>query len=83
MVKGTSRQIILVDSPDRELFDQAIFILKDGGKEVSDEALLREAKRLVGTNRGDKRPSDLLRGACWTLVGALFTAALWLFSAMF
>ena len=29
MVKGVSRQVILVQSPGEELFDQAIFILKD------------------------------------------------------
>ena len=29
MVKGISRQVILVPSPDKALFDQAIFILKD------------------------------------------------------
>ena len=29
MVKGVSRQVIVVHSPDKELFDQAIFILKD------------------------------------------------------
>ena len=29
MVKGISKQVIVVNSPDRELFDQAIFILKD------------------------------------------------------
>ena len=29
MVKGISRQVILVPSPDKALFDQAIFILND------------------------------------------------------
>ena len=30
MVKGISRQVIVVHSPDPKLFEQAIFILKDG-----------------------------------------------------
>ena len=29
MVKGISRQVIVVHSPDPKLFEQAIFILKD------------------------------------------------------
>ena len=29
MTKGTSRRVIVVDSPDTGLFEQAIFILKD------------------------------------------------------
>ena len=29
MVKGISRQVIVVQSPDPKLFDQAIFILRD------------------------------------------------------
>ena len=30
MVKGISRQVILVQPPEPKLFEQAIFILKDG-----------------------------------------------------
>ena len=43
MVKGISRQVIVVHSPDPKLFEQAIFILKDravDGEGISDEALL-------------------------------------------
>ena len=52
MVKGISRQVILVPSPDPKLFDQAIFILKeDMGEGVTDEALLKEAQK-TGTDLG-------------------------------
>lgn len=48
MVKGISKQVIMVRSPDGELFDQAIFILKDRQTaDVSDEQLLRQANRAV------------------------------------
>ena len=45
MVKGVSRQVIVVPSPDPELFEQAIFILRDDAvaKGVSDEMLLKQA----------------------------------------
>ena len=49
MVKGTSRQVIVVQSPDPKLFEQAIFILKDEavGQGISDEALLKEAQQVI------------------------------------
>lgn len=42
MVKGISRKIILVESPDKKLFEQAIFIVKDeitSEEDVLDRAL--------------------------------------------
>ena len=41
MVKGISRQVIMVDAPEPKLFEQAIFILKDDLEGASDEALLK------------------------------------------
>lgn len=32
MIKGVGKQIILLNNTDNELFEQAIFILKSGGK---------------------------------------------------
>ena len=44
MVKGVSRQVIVVRQPDTKLFEQAIFLLRDGADGgISDEALLRQA----------------------------------------
>ena len=39
MVKGTSRRVIVVDSPDTELFEQAIFIV--GQKRLRNAELFR------------------------------------------
>ena len=49
MVKGISRQVIMVHSPDPKLFEQAIFILKEDAAQngVTDEALLKEAVSTV------------------------------------
>ena len=49
MVKGISRQVILVQSPDPQLFEQAIFILTEEAvvQGVTDEQLLKEAKKLM------------------------------------
>jgi hypothetical protein len=80
VVKGISRQVIVVQSPDKELFDQAIFILKDGKSEVSDDMLLKEAKALI-QNREEERGS--LRPLLWASCGAAVTGAVWLLTAMF
>ena len=81
MVKGVSRQVIVVHSPDKELFEQAIFILKDGQKGVSDEALLREAKALLH-KKGEGRTA-FQNGPAWALGGAALTGVIWLISMLF
>ena len=48
MVKGTSRRIIVVKSPDPEVFDEAIFVVKEEflrSPGVSQDQLLSDARR--------------------------------------
>ena len=50
MVKGISRQVIVVHAPEPAMFEQAIFILKDSAVKqngVTDDALMKEAKKLL------------------------------------
>ena len=82
MVKGISRQVIVVQAPEPKLFEQAIFILKDDaiGEGITDEMLLREAKRAVregGISRAH------LSGAWWAFVGAGITGIVWLLTSLF
>lgn len=84
MVKGISRQVIVVQSPDKDLFDQAIFILRDdavGSKGVTDARLLQEAKRLVGS--ASEKKKLWLPPLLWAFAGAAVTGAFWLISALF
>ncbi|MBP3661114.1 MAG: translation initiation factor 2 [Oscillospiraceae bacterium] len=84
MVKGTSRQVIVVSGTEEKLFDQAIFILRDGAVEgggVSDEALLKEARGCLEPPPGRKR-SWLHTGPVWGAAGAGVTGVLWLLSAV-
>ncbi len=83
MVKGVSRQVIVVQSPGEELFDQAIFILKDEavGKGVTDEMLLRQAQQAIRGKEGRKRKLWLY-GPVWACGGALVTGLVWLVTAM-
>lgn len=83
MVKGISRQVIVVHAPDPELFEQAIFILRADavGKEgVTDAALLKEAKRLIGNH--ERHPARRVSGPVWALGGAAATALVWLISCL-
>ena len=76
MVKGISRQVIMVHSPDKHLFEQAIFILKDDVQDVTDDMLLKEAKRIINMPVRKKR----LYGPVWACGGAVLTGIVWLFS---
>ena len=77
MVKGISRQVIVVHSPDRKLFEQAIFILKEDAPGVTDEALLKEATSLI-RNGGEPAPKLSRYGPVWACGGALVTGLAWL-----
>ena len=84
MVKGISRQVIVVHSPDPKLFDQAIFILKDEAVEqgITDEALLKEAQQVIRGQGSGRKRKLYLYGPVWACGGALITGFLWLLTAM-
>ena len=79
MVKGVSRQVVVVHSPDQKLFEQAIFILRDDalGDGITDEALMREAKSILHSGSGRR---EFPSGPLWAAGGAFVTAALWALS---
>ena len=85
MVKGISRQVIVVQSPGPELFDQAIFILKDTavGDGITEEALLKEAQQVIRGGRPDKKRHFYLYGAVWATGGAVLTGLAWLVTVLF
>lgn len=83
MVKGISRQVILVQNPDPQLFEQAIFILKEEAvlQGITDEQLLKEAKKLMRTPGKLPAHGILSKGPVWALMGAAATGAVWLLTA--
>lgn len=85
MVKGISRQVIVVHSPDKKLFEQAIFILNENavGKEaVTDEMLLKEAQQAIrGYGVGRKRKLYMY-GPVWACGGAVMTGLVWLLTVL-
>ena len=76
MVKGITRQVILVQGPDPKLFEQAIFILKEDavGEGITDEALLKEAKKAINQREAPK----IMSGPLWACMGASITGLVWL-----
>ena len=81
MVKGINKQVIVVQSPEEKMFEQAIFILKEGvSQEITDETLLKEANRLMRSGRSGKKPQSLLRSVLWSLGGAAVTGTIWILS---
>ena len=78
MVKGVSRQVIVVQSPDQKLFEQAIFILRENAEGVTDEQLLREAKKAAA----ESKRNGLSWGPLWAGIGAMGTALVWLLTAV-
>ena len=78
MVKGISKQVIVVNAPEPKLFEQAIFILKEDAPGVTDEVLMKEAKKLIGAGAGNGKEKFL--GPLWALGGGTAVGLLWLMS---
>ena len=86
MVKGVSRQVIVVHAPEPKLFEQAIFILKDDavGEGITDEVLMKEAQQAIrGSERQGKKRHFYLYGAVWAAGGAMVTGLVWLMTVLF
>lgn len=85
MVKGISRRVIVVDSPDPRIFEQAIFIVRNdvlGGDGVTSRQLVDEARR-VAKNYARVHTSKPISRLPWTpllwsCVGAFSIGCVWL-----
>ena len=84
MVKGISRRVIVVKSPDPRLFEEAIFIVKEeafqrGG--VSADQVVREANKVAqGYARRNATPARALRRFApplYAALGALLATGAW------
>lgn len=85
MVKGISRQVIVVHAPEPKLFEQAIFILKDdalGQDGVTDDLLLQEAKKLIRASGDGRKRKLFLYGPVWACMGAMVTGIAWILSVL-
>ena len=78
MVRGITKQVIVVKSPDPKLFEQAIFLIKDDALEqggITEEALLKEARQAC--QRGiSTLPTK--HKILWGILGASLTGFVWI-----
>ena len=80
MVKGISRQVIVVQAPEPKLFEQAIFILRKDARGISEDALLKEANQAIHQGKSEKKRHFYLYGAVWAGGGAALMGMVWLMS---
>ena len=87
MVKGVSKRVIVVKSPDERVFEQAIFIVREdfaGQAGVNEKEVLRQARQAAGDYfRGGgttlrPRLLERLRVPLYAAAGAAATALAWL-----
>ena len=87
MVKGISRRVVVVESPDQRFFEQAIFIVRNdaAGEGVTAQELVDEAKRVARNYAGGGRFSRTWRDlnpAVYTLTGAAAIGLVWMLAAL-
>lgn len=88
MVKGNTRQVIVVKSPDPKLFEQAIFLLREDALEkhgVGERELLEEARRVAnGCAAGSShtRKRRRLPPLAWAAAGAAPVCLAWLMTVL-
>lgn len=83
MVKGITKQVIVVKSPDPKLFEQAIFLVRDSAlteSGITEEALLQEARQVCKSTRPH---IPVIQKILWALLGAAASGSLWAVSALF
>lgn len=85
MVKGLSRKVIIVKSPDPKIFEEAIFIVRDDylmTHGISQKELLRQAKQAAKGYSSQHRSTHLAHPLLYALVGAIMASLVW-FMAMY
>ena len=84
MVKGISKQVIVVHPHGEELFDQAIFILKDSAvsKGITEEMLLKQARQVLRAE-GSRGHKFWRKGPVWACGGAAVMGLAWLLTMLF
>jgi len=85
MVKGVTRQVILVKSPDPKLFEEAIFIVREEALNrpgASQEKVIQEAQAAANDylkrSRAWSERERGLTGWLWAVLGAASASLAWL-----
>ena len=84
MVKGISRRVIVVRSPDPKFFEQAVFFLREDAlhqEGVTADQVVSEAKRVaagyIRRSKSDRRSRRVPSGAKWCALGVAGASLIW------
>lgn len=84
MVKGVSRRVIVVRSPDPRFFEQAVFFVREDALHqdgVTADQVVSEAKRVaagyIRRNKAERRPQKVPIGAKWCAIGVAGASLVW------
>ena len=82
MVKGITRRVVVIKTPDPHVFDEAIFIVKDDAlhRGVTNEEVLKEAQDVAQNYIANSRGRGFLSripAPLFALFGAGITALVW------
>ncbi len=83
MVKGITKRVVVIKSPDPHIFDEAIFIVKDDVSKksgVTNQEILRQAQGVAENyirSQKNMRRWPKVPPAIYTLVGAGATGIIW------
>ena len=77
MVKGLSKHVVVIKSPDKNLFEEAIFILKEGAAQgLSAQDVVHQAQRIAAGYIGSSsRTRRWMRPAICAAGGVILCAA--------
>ncbi len=80
MVKGVSRRVIVIKSPDKSVFEEAIFIVRDDAlnRGITGDEIVREAQKVANeyaASKGKRKRLRRLPGFVYLGAGALILAA--------
>ena len=82
VIKGVSRRVIVVKSPDRRFFEEAIFIVREGAvgsSGVTAEQVVEEARRVADeyVRKGKNKWYYRIPAPGYMAVGAALSSVLW------
>ena len=84
MVKGVSKRIVHIKEGKSQLFSEAIFILKEEVRGVSEDELIKEALSIAEESRGRVRKisKKTVSNLCFGALGALLVSVFWILSTI-
>ncbi len=82
MIKGVNRQVIVVKSPDRRFFEEAIFIVREGAigsGGVTADQVVEEARRVADNfvKKSQNKWYQKLSAPGYMALGAAVSTLLW------